>query len=149
MTNRPLLLVLLAMLPACYRYIPEPEIAPVPGNEYRAYLTSAGVEQMKPLLGQEVLQFGGRAIAVHDTVFEFAIGNTVRRDDPRPMIWSGERMMVPRSAIDRLERKQMDRKRTVRAAALFTAGTFVVGSIWLGVSGKSSGPGPGQNPTPP
>lgn len=149
MRNRRIFLVLVALLPGCYRYIPEPAIEPVPGAEYRAYLTASGTEQMKPVLGQDVVYFGGRAVAVRDTIFEFAMGSTVKRSDPRPTIWAGERIAVPRGALERIERREMDRRRTVRAAALFTAGTFVVGSIWLGVSGKSSGSGGGPPTNPP
>lgn len=149
MTNRRILLLLFALLPGCYRYVPEPTLDPVPGMEYRAYLSATGSEQMRPLLGQDVVYFGGRAVAVHDTIFEFVMGSTVKRTDPRPMIWSGERIAVPRGTLERIERREMDRRRTVRAAALFTAGTFVVGSIWLGVSGKSSGSGTGPPTNPP
>ena len=136
---------------ACYRYVPETAPEPVPGSEYRAHLTPEGAARLRPLVGQDVIRVDGRVLAVSDTAYHVSLGATGVTTDPRPVIWSGEQMWIPRSAVERLERRELDRPRTMRAAALYTAGVMLAGSVWLSISGRASakgGGGPGPAPPP-
>jgi hypothetical protein len=147
MTRTFLPLAALVGVCACYRYVPDTSPQPAVGSEYRAHLTSDGSTQVRPILGQNVVRVDGRLIAVSDSVYEVAMGATTTSVDPRPTIWSGEVIRLPRDAVDRMERRELDRPRTVRAAALYTAGVVLAGSVWLSISGRASesggnGPGP-------
>ncbi|HSA54568.1 MAG TPA: hypothetical protein VLE53_02640 [Gemmatimonadaceae bacterium] len=136
---------------ACYRYIPETAPEPLPGSEYRAHLTPEGAALLRPLLGQDVIRVDGRVLAVSDTAYQVAMGATGVSTDPRPVIWSGEQMWIPRAAVERFERRELDRPRTMRAAALYTAGVMLAGSVWLSINGRASergGGGPGPTPPP-
>ena len=138
-------------LSACYRYVPETAPDPVAGSEYRAYLTTEGAARLRPLLGQDVIRVDGRVLAVSDTAFQVSMGATGVTTDPRPVIWSGEQIWIPRAAVERIERRELDRPRTMRAAALYTAGVMLAGSVWLSISGRASekgGGGPGPAPPP-
>lgn len=138
-------------LSACYRYVPETSPEPVAGSEYRAHLTSEGSARLRPLLGQDVIRVDGRVLAVNDTAYHVSMGATGVATDPRPVIWSGEQIWIPRSAVERIERRELDRPRTMRAAALYTAGVMLAGSVWLSISGRASergGNGPGPTPPP-
>lgn len=149
--GRLLLILLTASAPACYRYVPELEPEPSVGSEYRAHLTEAGTQQLQPILGQGIAAVDGRIIGANDSSYQLTVGKTIPREDPRPIIWAGELVFLPRGAIERLERRELDRGRTMRAAALYTAGALVVGSIWLSISGKAStkgGPPPVVTPPP-
>lgn len=144
------LIVAVLSAPACYRFVPETGSSPAAGNEYRAYLTEAGTEQLRPVLGQNVGAVDGRFMSVSDTTLEVSVGATIPRgDDPRPIIWVGERVVLPRSAIARMERRELDRPRTMRAAALYTVGVLAAGSIWLSIKGKASSRGDPGPITPP
>ncbi|HEX7123555.1 MAG TPA: hypothetical protein VF178_14355 [Gemmatimonadaceae bacterium] len=145
------LLLALLIAPACYRYVPELEANPSVGSEYRLHLTEAGTQQLQPILGQGIAAVDGRIIGASDSSYQVTVGKTIPRDDPRPVIWAGEVVFLPLGAIERVERRELDRGRTMRAAALYTAGALVVGSIWLSVSGKASakgGPPPVITPPP-
>jgi hypothetical protein len=146
MTRTSLLLAALVGVCACYRYVPETSPQPTVGSEYRAHLTSEGTAQVQPILGQNVIRVDGRLLAVSDSIYELSMGATTTTLDPRPVIWSGEVIRLPKGAVDRIERRELDRPRTVRAAALYTAGVVLAGSVWLSISGRASesgGPGPG------
>ena len=138
-------------LSGCYRYVAETAPDPVAGSDYRAHLTPEGAARLRPLLGVDVIRVDGRVLAVNDTAFQVAMGATGVTTDPRPVIWSGEQLWIPRSAVERIERRVLDRPRTMRAAALYTAGVMLAGSVWLSISGRSSekgGGGPGPTPPP-
>lgn len=138
-------------LSACYRYVPETAPEPAPGSDYRAHLTAEGAARLRPLLGQDVVRVDGRLLAVTDSAYQVAMGATGVTTDPRPVIWSGEQIWIPRSTVERFERRQLDRPRTMRAAALYTAGVMLAGSVWLSISGRASekgGGGPGPTPPP-
>lgn len=143
MTRTSLLLAALVGVCACYRYVPETSPEPAVGVEYRAHLTPEGSVQLRPFLGQDVVRVDGRLVAVNDTVYEVSMGATTTSHDPRPIIWSGELMRLPKGAVERIERRELDRRRTVRAAALYTAGVVLAGSVWLSISGRATQTGDG------
>jgi hypothetical protein len=101
-------------------------------------------------MGENVARFDGRLVTINDSGYVVAMSATLKRDDDRPTVWTGEQLVVPRDAISRFELRELDRPRTVRAAALSTLGLAVVGAILFSVSGIVSGspPGPG-GPIPP
>jgi hypothetical protein len=100
---------------------------------------------LQPLLGRDIEKLDGRILSVSDTSFLFAMGATISRFDPRPTIWSGEQMSIPRSTVELIERRELDRKRTVRAVTLGSVGLLALGGLFISIGGKVSG----DNTTPP
>lgn len=137
---------------ACYRYVPTTSSDLIVGAAYRGHLTSEGSTRVAPLLGQDVRQFDGRIVNVLDTAYLVAMSATLKRADPRPNSWTGEQLLIPRAAVSNFELRQLDRPRTFRALALYTAGMIVGGVVWLtaikGGAGGTPPPG-GGNPIPP
>jgi hypothetical protein len=136
------------LLGACYRYVPVTGDLVV-GGAYRGHLTPEGSQQVARLVGENVVRFDGRVITVTDTAYLVAMGATLKRTDVRPTIWTGEQLVIPRSAVNRFELRQLDRPRTFRAAALYTAGLVVVGALVFSISGRASGDGSEPPPPPP
>ena len=91
----------------------------------------------------------GRAVSFTDTAWLVARSDD-DPSDPRPTVWSGERLFIPRAAVTRLERRVLDRPRTLRAVGLYSVGMLVAGAVWLSAKGLVSGsPGGGTGPPNP
>jgi hypothetical protein len=137
------------LLCSCYRFVPETAARPELGSEYRAHLTLEGSQRLERYLGQGVASVTGRVLAASDSNFLLAMGSSVKRDDPRQVVWSGEQITIPFSAVQRLERRELDRGRTLRASLFGGAGLLLAGAIWMSVGGKAQGTPPGGDGTIP
>ena len=139
----------LNLLGACYRYVPVTTGDLVVGTAYRGHLTAEGSQSIARLLGENVTRFDGRIVTVSDTALLVAMSATLKRADQRQTVWTGEQLMIPRSAVSRFELRQLDRPRTMRAAALYALGIAVVGGILLSITGVASQDGSPPPPPPP
>jgi hypothetical protein len=135
----------LNLLGACYRYIPASGDL-IAGAVYRGHLTPEGSAEVARLVGENVTHFDGRILTVSDTGYLVAMSATLKRTEERATVWSGEQLVIPRAAVSRLELRELDRSRTIRAAALYALGAVVVGALIFSVSGAASQDG---NPIPP
>ena len=135
---------------ACYRYVPASTTEIVVGGAYRGHLTAQGSEEVARLVGENVSIFDGRIVTVNDTAYMVAMSATQKRTDPRSVMWAGEMLVIPKSAVNTFELRELDRGRTVRAALLYSLGILVAGGLIFSLGGKVSGtnaePSP---PTPP
>lgn len=139
----------LQLLGACYRYVPVTTSDLVVGAAYRAHLSDEGSMRTARLLGENVTRLDGRIVTVTDTALLIAMSATLKRAEQRQTVWTGEQLMIPRSAVNRFELRQLDRPRTMRAAALYALGIAVVGAIVLSISGVASQDGQPPPPPPP
>jgi hypothetical protein len=135
----------LTLLGACYRYVPVTGDLVV-GGAYRGHLTPEGSQQVARLVGENVERFDGRIITVTDTAYLVAMGATLKRAEVRPTIWTGEQLAIPRSAVTRFELRQLDRPRTIRAAALYAVGVVALGALVFSIQGIRSGDNGGPPP---
>ena len=140
-------LLALQLVSACYRYVPTTGDVAV-GGDYRGHLTAEGSQRIASLVGENIERFDGRILTITDTSYLVAMSATQRRSDPRQVVWTGERLVIPRNAVNRFETRELDRKRTMRAAVLYTAGFVVAGVLLFSIKGGSSGGG-GEPPPPP
>jgi hypothetical protein len=115
------------------------------GGAYRGHLTSEGSTRVAPLVGTNVDRFDGRIVTVLDTAYLVAMSATVKSTDPRPTIWSGEQLVIPKAAVNKFELRMLDRPKTIRAVALYSVGVLVAGGLFLSISGIVSG---SNNPPP-
>ena len=139
----------LTLFSACYRYVPATTGDPVVGNAYRGHFTPEGSRQVARLVGENVTTFDGRVITVTDTAYLFAMSATFKQTEARTTIWTGEQLVIPRTAVNRFELKQLDRPRTIRAAALYTAGILALGVLVFSIKSLASGGGTVSPPPPP
>ena len=137
------------LLSACYRYIPTTSSDVVVGGAYRGHFTDEGSKQVARLVGENVERFDGRIITVSDTGYLVAMSATLKRSDVHQTVWTGEQLVIPRAAVGRFELRELDRKRTMRAAILSTVGIFAMGALVFSIKGASSGNGGGEPPPPP
>ena len=140
-------LLALHLLGACYRYVPTTGDVVV-GGDYRGHLTAEGSQRIAPLVGENIERFDGRILTITDTSYLVAMSATQRRSDPRQVVWTGERLVIPRTAVTKFETRELDRKRTMRAAVLYTAGFVAVGVLLFSIKGGGNGNG-GEPPPPP
>jgi hypothetical protein len=138
----------LTLFSACYRYIPA-TTGPVVGGAYRGHLTAEGSRQVAPLVGENVTTFDGRVVTVTDTAYVFAMSATFKQSQAQTTVWTGEQLSIPRSAVNRFELKQLDRPRTMRAAALYSAGILGLGLVVFSIKSLASGSGSVSPPPPP
>ena len=133
---------------ACYRYIPATSTDLIIGGAYRGHFTPEGSVNVARLLGENVEMFDGRIVTVTDTSYLVAMSATQKRADPRSVVWAGERLMIPKNAVNKFELRELDRGRTMRAALLYSLGAITVGALIFSISGGASGGG-GEPPPPP
>jgi hypothetical protein len=144
------ILGLVALVPACYRYVPETATEPMVGGSYRATLTPTGAQTMTKYLGSEVTSFEARILSTTDSAYLVAMAQTMSRLHRRPVLWTGDQLTIPRSTIATFERRELDRNRSMRYAALYTVGAIAAGAVWFSISGKVSSTGnPGPGPINP
>jgi hypothetical protein len=118
-------------------------------SEYRGHLTDEGSRRVAPVIGENVEQFDGRIVTVLDTAYLVAMSATLKRTEQRRTVWTGEQLMIPRSAVNRFELRQLDRPRTIRAAALYGGGMLAIGVLVFSIKSLSSGSGTVTPPPPP
>jgi hypothetical protein len=139
----------LTLFSACYRYVPTSSADLTVGNAYRGHFTPEGSQRVASLVGVNVERFDGRLISVLDTALLVSMGSTLKRSEQRPTIWSGEQLMIPRSTVNRFELRELDRPRTLRAAALYTGGIVLLGVLVFSIKSRASGEGTIPPPPPP
>jgi hypothetical protein len=139
----------LTLFSACYRYVPASPTDLTVGAAYRGHFTPEGSRQVAPIIGEDVERFDGRIITVLDTAYLVAMSATLKRADVRQSVWTGEQLLIPRSAVSRFELRELDRPRTMRAAALYTGGMLAIGVLVFSIKSLVSGSGSVAPPPPP
>ena len=139
----------LTLFGACYRYVPASSGDVIAGGQYRGHLTAEGSQRVSRLVGENVERFDGRIVTVTDTAYLVAMSATLKRLDDRQTVWTGEQLLIPRSAVNRFELRQLDRPRTLRAAALYAVGLLAVGALIFTIKGVASQDGSPPPPPPP
>jgi hypothetical protein len=139
----------LTLFSACYRYVPVTNGDITVGGAYRGHLTPEGSQSVSRIVGENVQRFDGRIVSVLDTAYLVAMSATLKRSEQRPTIWTGEQLVIPRTAVNRFELRQLDRPKTLRAAALYTAGVVAVGVLIFSIKSLASGDGTIAPPPPP
>jgi hypothetical protein len=102
---------------ACYHYAPMEPSAIQTGAAVRLDLSSAGSTRMTPILGAGTNSVEGTILAATDTGYRMSVSGT-HKATTGAVRWSGEQVTVPRDAIERVQTRSLDRKRTLGVAAL-------------------------------
>lgn len=136
MSIRPVVLALVAAT-ACYRYTPLDSPSSAVGQSVRVDLTDRGSIDLAPLIGPTIIKLDGTIALVRDTAFSLSVTNAVARNGIETP-WKGERVDLPRSAVSRLQRRALDKRRSWLVAAGGVAGTVALG-ITFDLLGTFSG----------
>lgn len=139
----------LTVFSACYRYVPASSTDLTVGSAYRGHFTPEGSQRVATIVGENVERFDGRIVSVLDTAYLVAMSATLKRAEQRPTMWTGEQLMIPRSAVNRFELRELDRSKTLRAAALYTGGVVLIGVLVFSIKSLASGEGTIPPPPPP
>jgi hypothetical protein len=137
----------IALTSGCYRYVVLADQSSVAaGERVRVELTDAGSEFVRGAMGSTALALDGDVIAWRaDTVIL-----DVRRARMRSgefYEWTGLRVLFPTSAVERVERREFSRSRSVILGAGATAAAALV--IMEAIDAAGGGTPGGGGPPPP
>lgn len=134
---------------ACYRYVPIANTAPPVGSEFRARLTDEGSTRLTPTLGAQVAMVEGRVSGANDSAYVVLVSATINRSQVQTF-WTGESVTLPRTTIQAIEARMLDRKKTWVIATLGLVGGVLAAKIFdlFGGSASTSGDGGGGPPPP-
>ena len=141
--RRPFAAVLL--LSACYRYVPN--TAPVTaGSELRLVLTPAGSASLVPILGQNTTAVEGHVSNATDSGYVVAVSGTIKRGQGSGgettmtrTSWAGESVRIPRVAVQSVEVRSLDARKTTFAAVVGAALTAITVKLITHAIGSSGG----------
>jgi len=133
-------------LSACYRYTPILATPADVGTDVRVGLTDAGSLALGPMIGPQVETMDGRLVTIADTSLVLSVQQTENRAGLETS-WRGERVTVPRSAVARIERRQLSQGRSWAVGALAVAAVAAIGRAVNLVGGGGSRGGGGSGKT--
>lgn len=139
--------VVAAMLTGCYRYTTVSPADPVPaGARVRVQLDDAGTSAVNATIGPSVATLEGEAMEWRPDSIVLSVRSARTRSGDR-FAWTGLRAAFPPTAIERIERREFSRRRSV---ALGVA-TAVVGALVIkaGIDAAAGGTPGGGGPPPP
>jgi len=139
----------LVLASACYRYTASPNATPSSGDVVRLDLTTAGMERMTRVLGRDAVAVEGSILAVDDTSYVMAVSGTRQRENQSTLSWAGDRVVIPRSAVQSMERRSLDNKKTWLVAGLIVLGAIAAKVIISGFDAFAGGDDGSITPTPP
>ena len=80
---------------------------------------------MSSVLGQNTIAVDGTILAANDTAFIVSMAGTQQRDE-QSLRWAGERVTLPRNAVQSVATRTLDKKKT-----LLVAGFAILGAVGL------------------
>lgn len=144
--GRTTLLVVVAASTACYQYLPNKQPDLRVGEEVRVHLTNSGSAALQGFVGSDVAAIDGRVTARSDTAYALSVGGTTKRTGGSA-VWSGEPVTVPVGVIAQVDRRVLDKRKTLLVSAL-SAGVGALAAVVISSvsGGGSSGPDTGTTP---
>ena len=106
----------LALLSACYTYVPVERPTPAVGEAVSLEISDQGRVALAERLGPGVLRIEGRVLGAEGEQLLISVGRIVQVNG-QVNLWSGESMRLDRSLVGRTQTRRLDQKRTWLAAA--------------------------------
>ncbi len=145
--GRLLPLAALGMLAGCYFYEPLRTVEPQVGTRVAAELTGHGSDTLARYVGPQVTTLRGYVVSAESTnVMLSVMSVTDRRGQEQS--WRGERVRVPRLAIQDFQQRRFSLGRTLLLSALLAGGSVVAWEMFQQGSRGGSLPGPGGGGVP-
>ncbi len=133
---------------ACYRYVPIASSAPPAGSEFRARLTDEGSARLTPTLGAQIALVEGRVSSANDSAYVVSVSATTNRSQVQTF-WTGESVTLPRTTIQALEARMLDRRKTWVIATIGLVGGVLAAKVFDLFGGSAGGSGSGGGGPPP
>lgn len=138
-----LLVLALPLVAGCYRLTPiESRAMPERGTDLRINLTDEGAVRLAPLIGPRVEVLEAKTLEGTDSSLALAVSQSVSRTGA-VVRWNGERLEVPRHYIERMQTRQLDRRRTWLASGAGVVGVILLSQIFDWSRGDDVIPGRG------
>ena len=140
--RRLIALVACGLLAGCYIYEPLETVEPRVGTRVSADLTGYGSDTLARYVGPRVTALRGYVVSAENTNVVLSV-TSVRDRSGQEHTWQGERVNVPRLAIQDFQQRKFSLGRSVLLGAVFLGVTVAAWDVFKGgVSGGSLG-GPG------
>lgn len=132
---------------ACYRYAPIQGVAAETGQSVRVQLTEQGSINLAPMIGPTILTLDGTLTVARDTMITLGVTTAIARSGIETP-WRGEAVDIPRSAINSVQSRSLDKRRSWVVAAGGIGATLALGATWNLLGGAFGGKNPPQNGGP-
>lgn len=140
---RPLVLLTGVLLTGCYSLVPVRVESVTPPMRVRAHLSPAGSERIAPILGSARTTLDGRLVETTSEGFYLEVPAGEVQNGMRTEVLT-QKILVSRSELEGLQRRQLDRTRTYIAAGIGVAVIGVaIAEALTGFVGSSDGQPPG------
>jgi hypothetical protein len=139
---------ILVFLAACYRYTPVTDLAPAEGAVVRLDLSETGTARLGSLLGRNATAVEGTVLSRTDTSFLMSVSAT-RQHNEQPLTWAGEHVSVPREAVQTIETRSLNKKKTLLLASVAVIGAISLKAIVSSLHALAGGDDGGTPPPPP
>lgn len=130
-------IAMMLVFAGCYGYYPAPIGAPAPGKRVAAELSDSGTLMLEQTVGPDVAAVEGRLLRVTDADIELAV-TTVRQHNGTTSGWRGERLVVSRGLLSRLQERRLSRGRTTLFAVAFVIGSISLRNAFESASGGTT-----------
>ena len=135
-------LVACALLAGCYIYEPLDTVEPQVGTRVSAELTGYGSDTLARYVGPRVTALRGYVVSAENANVVLSVTSVTDRSG-QEQAWQGERVRVPRLAIQDFQQRKFSLGRSLLLGAAFLGVTVAAWDVFKGgVSGGSLG-GPG------
>jgi len=129
----------------CYRYSAASVESLRIGEPVRARISGQQAERLEPILGYTDRSIEGELLEKADSDIVIAVATTLSPEASAGVARVHQRIAIPRSALEEVEIRQLDRARTSLAAAIAAAGVAVAAAavsqaIQLGQGGSRPNP---------
>jgi hypothetical protein len=136
-----------AGLTGCYRYITVPPADTVPpGARVRVQLDDRGTNAVDPSIGPSVIALEGETMEWRPDSIVLSVRSAQTRSGER-FAWTGLRAAFPPAAIERIERREFSRSRSVMLGAGAVAAAALV--LKVAIDAAAGGTPGGGGPPPP
>src|SRR5262245_42825501 len=103
---------------ACYRYAPLETAAIQPGAIVRLDLSASGASGLSPVLGAGTNAVEGTVLSAADSGYHMSVSGTRKASIEGIVSWAGEQVVIPRNAVEHVQIRSLDRRRTFGVAIL-------------------------------
>jgi hypothetical protein len=140
-------LVACGLLAGCYIYEPLDKVEPQVGTRVSADLTWYGSDTLARLVGPRVTALRGYLVSAENTNVVLSVTSVMDRSG-QEQSWQGERVRVPRLAIQAFQQKKFSLGRSLLVGAAFLGVSVAAWDVFKGGVSGSALPGPGGGGVP-
>jgi hypothetical protein len=134
---------------ACYRYAAVETAAIQPGAVVRLDLSASGASGLSPVLGTGTNAVEGTVLSAADSGYRMSVSGTRKASLEGIVSWAGEQVVIPRNAVEHVQLRSLDQRRTFGVAVLGILAAVAVKVIVSSATASAGGDEGGTPVTPP